>query len=129
MQTDCRATLFELEAAERRALVAGFGGGNITLNVGALLLGQVGRGLSLIQRVAHCFTDRHDPRYIESRIETLVGQRIVGLVLGYEDLDDQPRSWQSGIACPRSQFRIASRVIGTEATRFASCIWKTIVRR
>ena len=35
-----------------------------------------------------CFTDRRDPRYVEHRIETLVGQRIFGLVLGYEDLND-----------------------------------------
>jgi Transposase DDE domain group 1 len=88
MPTECNATLFEFEAVERRAVVAGFDGGDITSNAGALLLGQVDRGLGLIRRFAGCFTDRRDPRYVEHRIETLVGQRIFGLVLGYEDLSD-----------------------------------------
>jgi len=55
---------------------------------GALLLGQVDRGLGLVRRFARCFTDRRDPRYVEHRIETLVGQWIFGLALGYEDLND-----------------------------------------
>jgi hypothetical protein len=88
MQTECSATLFEFEAVERRTVVAGFDGGNITSNAGALLLGQVDHGLGLIRRFADCFTDRRDARYVEHRIETLVGQRIFGLVLGYEDLND-----------------------------------------
>ena len=88
MPTECNATLFEFEAVERRAVVAGFDGGDITSNAGALLLGQVDRGLGLIRRFGECFTDRRDPRYVEHRIETLVGQRIFGLVLGYEDLND-----------------------------------------
>ena len=88
MQTECSATLFEFEAVERRAVMAGFDGGDITSNAGALLLGQVDRGLGLIRRFAGCFTDRRDARYVEHRVETLVGQRIFGLVLGYEDLND-----------------------------------------
>src|ERR1700735_2104018 len=88
MQTECSATLFEFEAVERRAVMAGFDGGDITSNAGALLLGQVDRGLGLIRRFGECFTDRRDPGYVEHRIETLVGQRIFGLVLGYEDLND-----------------------------------------
>ena len=49
---------------------------------GHWLLGQVDRGLGLIR------IDRRDPRYVEHRVETLVGQRVFGLVLGYEDLND-----------------------------------------
>src|SRR5580658_6119125 len=88
MQTECSATLFEFEAVERRSVVAGFDGGNITSNAGALLLGQVDRGLGLVRRFADCFIDRRDPRYVEHQVETLVGQRIFGLALGYEDLND-----------------------------------------
>jgi hypothetical protein len=88
MQTECSATLFAFEAVERRTVVAGFDGGDITSNAGALLLGQVDRGLGLVRRFTGCFTDRRDPRYVEHRVETLVGQRIFGLVLGYEDLND-----------------------------------------
>src|SRR5215204_2376423 len=76
MQAECSAKLFWFEAVERRSVVAGFDGGEITSNAGALLLGQVDRGLGLIRRLAQCFADRRDPRYVEIRLETLVGQRI-----------------------------------------------------
>ena len=84
MQTECTAKLFEFEAVERRSVVAGFDGGNITSNAGALLLGQVDRCLELARRFADCFIDRRDPRYVEHQVETLVGQRVFGLALGYE---------------------------------------------
>jgi len=88
MPTECSATLFEFEAVERRSVVARFDGGNITSNAGALLLGQVDRGLGLVRRFADCFIDRRDARYVEHQVNTLVGQRIFGLALGYEDLND-----------------------------------------
>jgi DDE family transposase len=88
MPTECTPKLFEFEAVERRTVVAQFDGGTITSNAGALLLGQVDRGLGLMRRFAQCFTDRRDPRYVEHSVETLVGQRVFGLVLGYEDLND-----------------------------------------
>jgi hypothetical protein len=88
MQTDCSAKLFGFEAVERKKVVAGFDGGVITSNAGALLLGQVDRGLELVRRFAGCFVDRRDPRLVEHRLETLVGQRIFGLALRYEDLND-----------------------------------------
>jgi hypothetical protein len=88
MPTECTPTLFEFEAVERRAVVAGFDGGDITSNAGALLLGEVDRGLGLMRRFAACFIDRRDPRFVEHELETLVGQRIFGLALGYEDLND-----------------------------------------
>ncbi|MDQ2802031.1 MAG: IS1380 family transposase [Pseudomonadota bacterium] len=88
MQTDCIPKLFAFEAVERKSVVAGFNGGAITSNAGALLLGQVDRGLDLVRRFAGCFIDRRDPRLVEHRLETLVGQRVFGLALGYEDLND-----------------------------------------
>ena len=88
MQTGVQAKLLEFEAVERRSVVAGFDGGNITSNAGALLLGQVDRDLGLVRRFADCFIDRRDPRYVEHQVDTLVGQRIFGLALGYEDLND-----------------------------------------
>src|SRR5690349_2197802 len=88
MPTECTPKLFEFEAVERRSVVAGFDGGNITSNAGSLLLGQVDRGLGLVRRFANCFIDRRDLRYVEHQVETLVGQRIFGLALGYEDLND-----------------------------------------
>jgi hypothetical protein len=88
MQTDCNPKLFAFEAVERKSVVAAFDGGVITSNAGALLLGQLDQGLALIRRFSGCFTDRRDPRFVEHRVETLVGQRVFGLALGYEDLND-----------------------------------------
>lgn len=88
MQTECTRKRFEFAAVQRRAVIASFDGGDITSNAGSLLLGQVDRGLGLVRRFACCFSDRRDPRYVEHQVETLVGQRIFGLVLGYEDLND-----------------------------------------
>ena len=88
MQTGCTPELFEFEPVERKKIVAGFDGGTITSDAGALLLGQLDRGLGLIRRMAACFTDRRDPKLIEHTVETLVGQRVFGLALGYEDVND-----------------------------------------
>ena len=88
MPTECSPKLFAFEAVERKTVVAGFDGGAITSNAGALLLGQLDHGLGLVRRFAACFTDRRDPRLVEHRLETLLGQRIFGLALGYEDLND-----------------------------------------
>ena len=88
MPTDCNPQLFDFEAVERKTVVAAFDGGAMTSNAGALLLGQLDHGLGLIRRFAECFTDRRDPRFVEHRLETLLGQRIFGLALGYEDLND-----------------------------------------
>ena len=51
-------------------------------------LGLVDRGLGLVRRFAECFRDRRNPSYVEHQVETIVGQRIFGLVLGYENLND-----------------------------------------
>jgi len=88
MPTDCSAKQFAFEAVERKSVVSAFDGGAITSNAGALLLGQLDHGLGLVRRFAGCFTDRRDPRFVEHRLETLLGQRIFGLALGYEDLND-----------------------------------------
>jgi Transposase DDE domain group 1 len=88
MPTECSPPLFEFEPVARRAVVAAFDGGTITSDAGALLLGQLDRGLGLVRRFAGCFTDRRNPVYVEHQVETLVGQRVFGLALGYEDPND-----------------------------------------
>jgi hypothetical protein len=88
MQTDRSTTLFDFAPVEERKVVAGFDGGTMTSNAGALLLGSVDRAVRLIERAAGCFVDRRDPRLIEHSVATLVGQRIFGLALGHEDLVD-----------------------------------------
>lgn len=88
MQTDCSADLFEFAPVERRAVVAGFDGGAITSDAGALLLGAADRAIGLVERFAACFADARQQDLIEHRVATLVGQRVFGIALGYEDLND-----------------------------------------
>ena len=57
-------------------------------DAGVLLLREVERGTGLIAGLAECFRDHRDPRLIEHTVEELLGQRIYGLCLGYEDLND-----------------------------------------
>ncbi|MCX8018061.1 MAG: IS1380 family transposase, partial [Rhodocyclaceae bacterium] len=88
MPTECSQDSFDFGTVEGRAVVGAFDGGAITSDGGALLLGATDKAVRLIARFAACFTDARDPTLIEHSIETLVGQRVFGLALGYEDLND-----------------------------------------
>ena len=69
-------------------MVADFDGGVITSDAGALLLGQTDRAIRLIERFAACFADTRAAELVEHQVETMVMQRVVGIALGYEDLND-----------------------------------------
>src|SRR2546421_298823 len=88
MPTECSAELFKFAAVGSRSVVAGFDGGAITSDAGALLLGATDRAIRLVGRFAGCFVDRRRPEQVEHSVSTLVGQRIFGIALGYEDLND-----------------------------------------
>ena len=88
MPAECNPDLFGFEPVEGRAVVAAFDGGHVTSNAGALLLGGTDRAIGLIDRFAACFTDHRDPSLIEHQVRTLVGQGVLGIALGYEDLND-----------------------------------------
>jgi hypothetical protein len=88
MQTECSADLFGFAPLDGRAVVAAFDGGKMTSDAGAMLLGATDRSIGLIARFAGCFTDHRSPDLIEHRVATLVGQRVFGIALGYEDLID-----------------------------------------
>jgi Transposase DDE domain group 1 len=88
MLTQCSADLFGFAPVERHAVVAGFDGGRMTSDAGALLLGAADRAIGLVERFAACFADGRAAALIEHEVRTLVGQRVFGIALGYEDLVD-----------------------------------------
>jgi len=88
MQTECSAEPSRFGTVEGRPVVADFDGGALTSDAGALLLGAADRRLGLVERLAGCFRDARDPRFVEHSVATLVGQRVFGIALGYEDLND-----------------------------------------
>src|SRR5215204_5308948 len=88
MLTQCSADLFDFAPVEGRRVEAGFDGGTITSDAGALLLGATDRVVGLVGRLAGCFVDARRPDLIEHDVATLIGQRVFGIALGYEDLND-----------------------------------------
>ena len=88
MQTECNPGLFAFPAVEGHQVVAAFDGGSITSNAGALLLGAAERVIGMVGRFAACFHDARHQEFVEHSVETLVMQRVVGIALGYEDLND-----------------------------------------
>jgi hypothetical protein len=88
MQTECIPDLFGFAPIERRQVVASFDGGAITSDAGGLLLGETDRATNLTDRFSACFRDARCPWLIEHEVRTLVAQRVFGIALGYEDLND-----------------------------------------
>lgn len=86
--TQCIQSSFEFEPHFRRAVVADFQGGALTSDAGALLLRQVDRRMGFLRRLAACFQDFRSPWLTRHGVEQMLAQRVYGLALGYEDLND-----------------------------------------
>ena len=88
MRTECTAGQLEFHGLERRAVVGQFDGGKISSDSGGLLLREVEQRTHILKRLAGCFEDYRDSEQIEHHVESLIKQRVMGLALGYEDLND-----------------------------------------
>ena len=88
MPTECSQDSFDFGTVGGRRIVGRFDGGLITSDAGAVLLGATNKAIRLVERFASCFSDARDAEQIEHTVATLIGQRVFGLALGYEDLND-----------------------------------------
>ena len=88
MGTECTGNALTFQAVAGRAVVARFDGGALTSDGGAVLLREVDRATQLLDQFAACFTDHRDPTRLTHPVSQLVRQRVYGLALGYEDLND-----------------------------------------
>ena len=86
--TECIQSSFTFAGSGSREVVARFDGGTISSDGGALLLRQTDQRLNLLPRLAACFRDGRDPDRVEHSILEMLSQRVYGLALGYEDLND-----------------------------------------
>ena len=86
--TECNRNKFHFQGHGRREVVARFDGGMITSDAGGLLLREVNETFGVIRQFAACFRDHRDPELIEHPLEQLLAQRVMGIALGYEDLND-----------------------------------------
>lgn len=88
MKTDCNGLRLHVQPHGRRDVSAQFDGGLITSDAGGLLLREVESRLGIIKQFATCFTDFRDEELTEFSAQELLAQRVMGLALGYEDLND-----------------------------------------
>ena len=86
--TECSQESFSFAAHFSRRVEAGFTAGQVSSDGGSLLLRQADRKIKLLERLEGCFMDRRDPKLIEHTLSEMLAQRIYGLALGYEDLND-----------------------------------------
>jgi len=87
-QTECTVEQLSFQGAGKREIVARFDGGQLSSDGGGLLLREVDRRTALLSQFVDCFHDHRNPLLIEHSLGTLIGQRVMGLALGYEDLND-----------------------------------------
>lgn len=88
-QTDCPQSSFDFQDLGARNVHSNFQGGHLSSDGGgALFLREVENRCALIKQFAKCFEDRRNPERIEHPVADLLAQRINGLILGYEDLND-----------------------------------------
>jgi hypothetical protein len=88
LMTECNQEVFSFAAHFSRRVEASFTAGQVSSDGGALLLRQADQKINLLGRVAACFIDRRSPVFVQHQLGEMLSQRIYGLALGYEDLND-----------------------------------------
>jgi len=86
--TECKQNVFSFTAHFSRRVEAGFTAGQVSSDGGALLLREVERRINLLGRLAGCFRDGRNQSLVEHKLPEMLSQRVYGLALGYEDLND-----------------------------------------
>ncbi len=89
--TDCNAQPLLFQDLGTRKVVADFSGGTLSSDAGVLLLREVDASLGLTQSLARCFNDFREQLFVDHSVQQMVAQRLYGLALGYEDLNDHER--------------------------------------
>lgn len=119
MTTQCTTARMQFQPLGRREVIGTFDGGTLTSDGGGLLLAEVEQRTGLLRQFAACFTDHRDPDLLEHSVLDLVRQRVYGLALGYEDLNDHDELRRDpllatlvGKADPTGQDRARRRDVG-----------------
>jgi hypothetical protein len=88
LMTECKTKRFEFHALSNREVIGHFDGGDISSDGGGLLLREVEQRTGILKQLAGCFTDYRKLEWIEHPVQDLLAQRVYGMCLGYEDLND-----------------------------------------
>lgn len=105
MERQCIQEQMAFQQLGRREVIGRFDGGKISSDAGGLLLREVERGFGILKRLSGCFRDYRDPERIEHSLESLISQRVYGIALGYEDLNDHDSLRHDvvmGVLCDKS---------------------------
>ena len=86
--TDCITQPLLFSSLRRKKIQADFNGGSLTSDAGALLLRELDKRIGLIDAINNCIPDPRNPFYTVHQQRTMLAQRIFGIALGYEDLND-----------------------------------------
>jgi hypothetical protein len=86
--THCNPERIRFTRVFRRSLQADTQGGTITSDAGSLLLREADRDLAFTESLARCIPDPRDPRKTTHSVLAMLRQRVYGIALGYEDLND-----------------------------------------
>ena len=100
--TDCRQGILDFPSFDARKIEASFEGGDVSSDGGVMLLRQADRRLGLCRALDRAIEDPRDAAMISHRQLDLLRQRIYGIALGYEDLNDHDSLrtdplWQSAV--------------------------------
>ena len=74
-----------------RQVIANFEGGKITSDAGIILMAELDQKLKITARFAECFRDYRNSSYLDYSVHELLAQRVYGIVLGYEDVNDHDK--------------------------------------
>src|SRR5262249_13192908 len=140
--TECTEPTLSFASLDRRRVEADFQGGTLTTDAGALLLREADRRLGLLDALNHAVTDPRDPTRTEHTQRSLLCQRVYGLALGYEDLNDhqtlrQDPLWQTlaerepdpeqPLASAPTLCRLENRVTRAELWRLAAGLGEPVI--
>jgi Transposase DDE domain group 1 len=90
-KTDCIPEQFKFEPVKSCSVVVNFNGETVTSDAGVTLIAELDRKREITSRLAGCFKDYREQNRIEHSVSSLIAQRVYGLVMGYEDINDHER--------------------------------------
>jgi hypothetical protein len=138
MNSNTTSKQLAFQELEGRAVVAAFDGGRVSSDGGALLLRQIEEGRGYVKEFASHFHDGRDQRLVQHTLQQLIGQRVYGLCLGYEDLIDHDlvrADPMMGLLCGRADTELdplagkstlnrleTARAQGEEPTRYKKIV-------
>ena len=89
--TQCIPNQLNFGSIKGRKVIADFSGGRITSDAGIVLMAELDKKLKITSRFAECFQDYRSASYVDYSVHQLLAQRVYGIVLGYEDVNDHDK--------------------------------------